>query len=351
MVTKTANLDAAHRLVRGLALCQQMLHSAPVNITHVAGLDNNLADIASQAITQLDDDHAFLTHFDTLFPLQEQSWQHSSPTPAQLCNVISTLRGQGLTAQRWTLQLGPPAGAGGSNTAPIVEQIRGCGTQHPRSAASYSWALPPGLELDSLGKAGRLEPKPSKRPCIMWHKPSCWKDTQTPDKPAQESTWLCPLPTSLNPFVCETPPPNPKQRCRFTQLTLQRPLVTTLTPRLAKQQRRTLYLWLFTSRYALSSIRSLRSIAPLVLYSFESVTSGFGKAKLCFRPAAMQLSFRKMGIVATSSTRKRLTAIFVQSISMAQGMPLSTPISFLQPGIHVQLPHILFAIRHGAKLA
>ncbi len=104
MVTKTANLDAAHRLVRGLALRQQMLHSAPVNITHVAGLDNNLADIASRAITQLDDDHAFLTHFDTLFPLQEQSWQRSIPPPAQLFNVISTLRGQRLTAQLWTLQ-------------------------------------------------------------------------------------------------------------------------------------------------------------------------------------------------------------------------------------------------------
>jgi hypothetical protein len=102
--TKTANSDAAHRLVRGLALRQQMLYSAPVNITHVAGSDNKLPDIALQAITQLDDDHAFLTHFNTLFPLQEQSWQRAIPPPALLCNVISTLRGQRLTMQRWTLQ-------------------------------------------------------------------------------------------------------------------------------------------------------------------------------------------------------------------------------------------------------
>jgi hypothetical protein len=39
------------------------------------------------------------------------------------------------------------------------------------------------------------------------------------------------------------------------------------------------------------------------------------------------------------------------SATMAQGMPLTTPISFVQPGIHVQPPHILFAVRHGAKLA
>jgi hypothetical protein len=158
MATKTANSDAAHRLLaRGLALCQQMLHSAPVSITHVAGSDNNLADIPSRAITQLDGDHAFLTHFDNLFPLQERFWQRASPPPAQLSNVISTLRGQRLTMQRWTLQLGPPAPAGGNKTAPIVEQIRGCRTQHPRSAASSSWALLPGRVLDSLGKVGKLE--------------------------------------------------------------------------------------------------------------------------------------------------------------------------------------------------
>jgi hypothetical protein len=110
MASKTANMDAAHRLDRGLTLRQRMLHSAPVNIIYVAGSDNNLADIASRAITQLDDDHAFLPHFDTLFHLQEQSWQRASPPPAQLCNVISMLRGQRLTMQRWTLQLGPPAG-------------------------------------------------------------------------------------------------------------------------------------------------------------------------------------------------------------------------------------------------
>ena len=57
-----------------------------------------------------------------------------------------------------------------------------------------------------------------------------------------------------------------------------------------------------------------------------------------------------MGNVATSFTRKRCTAIFVSAI-MAQGMPLTTPISFVQPGIHVQPPHILHAVWRGAKLA
>ena len=46
----------------------------------------------------------------------------------------------------------------------------------------------------------------------------------------------------------------------------------------------------------------------------------------------------------------RSTAARVSAI-MAQGMPLTTPISFVQPGIHVQPPHILHAVRRGAKLA
>ena len=70
MATKTANSDAAHRLIRGLAIRQRLLHSAPVSISHVAGEDNTLADIASRAITHIDDNSAFLMHFNTLFPLQ-----------------------------------------------------------------------------------------------------------------------------------------------------------------------------------------------------------------------------------------------------------------------------------------
>jgi hypothetical protein len=196
MATKTVNSDAAHRLVRGLA--------------HVAGADNNLADIASRAITRLDDNHVFLTHFDNLFPLQERFWRHASPPPAQLSNVISTLRRQRLTMQRWTVPLEPPAGAGGNNTVQIVEQIRGCATRPPRSTASYSWDLLSGLVLEYLGKVGKLEPRLLKKPCVIWHKPSCWTDTPTPDDPAPAPTWLCPLPTSLCPSGCATRPPNPR---------------------------------------------------------------------------------------------------------------------------------------------
>ena len=230
MATKTAKSDAAHRLVRGLAIRQRMLESSPVNITHVAGKENTLADIASRAITQIDDDFAFLTHFDTLFPLQGRYWQRASPPPELLSNVILTLRGQRLTLQRWMGQSGPPIGAGGPSTAPNVELIHGCATLALRPAASYCWALPPGLELDSLGKAGRLVPNPSKKLCVTWHKPSCWRDTPTPAEQQQATTWLCPLPTSLSPTAIETPHHDLRSPCPSMQLTWPPPPETTWPP-------------------------------------------------------------------------------------------------------------------------
>ncbi|KAI2506221.1 hypothetical protein MHU86_8256 [Fragilaria crotonensis] len=159
MATKTAQSDAAHRLVRGLALRQRMLESAPVSISHVAGTDNVLADIASRPIPTIDDDSAFLTHFDSAFPLQNRYWRRASPLPVQLSNVILTLRGQRLTMQRWTLKSGPPTGGGGDNTAPSVELIPGSETLTRPPDSNYCWALPHGLELDILGREGKLPPK------------------------------------------------------------------------------------------------------------------------------------------------------------------------------------------------
>jgi hypothetical protein len=39
------------------------------------------------------------------------------------------------------------------------------------------------------------------------------------------------------------------------------------------------------------------------------------------------------------------------SAIMAQNMPLTTPLSYVQPGISVQPLHILLAVRRGARLA
>ena len=75
-------------------------------------------------------------------------------------------------------------------------------------------------------------------------------------------------------------------------LTLGRQLVMTLTPRLARPQRHTLESCHFTFFCASASICSHQGTAQYALCSFVSVTSVFGRAKLCSRPPAMKLSLQ-----------------------------------------------------------
>jgi hypothetical protein len=61
MATKAATSNAAHRLLRGLAIRQHHSESTPVSIVHIAGTDNFLADIPSRPIASLPSEHLFLT--------------------------------------------------------------------------------------------------------------------------------------------------------------------------------------------------------------------------------------------------------------------------------------------------
>jgi hypothetical protein len=156
MATKTAQSDAAHRVVRGLALRQRILELAPVSISHVAGVDNALADIASRPIPTVDDNSALLMHFDSAFSLQNRYWRRVSPINAQLSNVVLTLPKQRLTMQRWIQKSDPPTGGGGTSTAPNVMLIPGSATLPRPTGSNYCWALPHRLALDTLGKAGNF---------------------------------------------------------------------------------------------------------------------------------------------------------------------------------------------------
>jgi hypothetical protein len=70
--------------------------------------------------------------------------------------VISTLRGQRLTLQRWMAPPEKQAGAGGLSTVANVESIPGSTPAPTSDKARYSWVLPPGLELDSSGKGWQV---------------------------------------------------------------------------------------------------------------------------------------------------------------------------------------------------
>jgi hypothetical protein len=189
MATKSAKSDAAHRLLRGLAMRQRLIEAGPLQVLHIAGKSNVLADIASRMIVNCDDS-AFLTHFNSLFPLlpKATSWLRACPLPDQLSNVILTLRGQRLQLPRWMIPPVRPAGAGGLVTAASANLTRGSVTAPHSFNNNCSWPLPPGLELDSLGLEGRLVDKRWKKQCVTWHRPSCWQDLPILDEPPAEMT-------------------------------------------------------------------------------------------------------------------------------------------------------------------
>jgi hypothetical protein len=194
----------AHRLLRGLAMRQRVTQSAPPTVVSIAGVENDLADVASRAPEKMGSvlrgdavsplfahtkfpdvsDEGFLTFFNQRFPLpQESLWQLAHPEPEMLSNVISTLRGHRLILQRWTTPPARPAGANGTSIPRKHASSPTCEPVTDTASNSSSWPLPPGFELDSSGRNGRLVTSPSKKPSVTWRKPSFWPDTQTPVAP------------------------------------------------------------------------------------------------------------------------------------------------------------------------
>ena len=188
MAAKSSS-PVAHRLLRGLALCQQINKTAlPLMIECIAGPDNIWADEASYIAAKIKlrpnaslpsvsrvapiTDQQFLTHFNSKFPLpQNLSSQLAHPTPAMLSNVISMLCGKRLPMQQWMTTPEPKVGPPGCNTWPIGDEHRTC-TPCPNSTSKKSsWFLAPGFALDSSRKVDKLEPKMSRKPCVTWHRP------------------------------------------------------------------------------------------------------------------------------------------------------------------------------------
>ncbi|KAI2513588.1 hypothetical protein MHU86_728 [Fragilaria crotonensis] len=299
------------------------LHASPVNISHVAGKANTLADIASRAIPQFDDDSAFLTHFNNTFPLHGRFWQRASPPPAQLSNVISTLRGQRLTLQRWTVQSVPPTGGGGRSTAPNVELIRGSGTSHPRPAASYCWDLPLGLELDSLGKAGR-DPAPRPQVALPVHAIDLAATARNDPGASPREVATAHLIVLAFFFLL-----------RVGEYTLPSEHRTTRTVQFRVCDVR---FWQGQTLLPLTSDAAILAAASSVTLTMDNQKNG-QRGDIIHQEACDD------DFCPVRSVAARVSAI------MAQNMPLTTPLSYIQPGIHVQPNHVLYAVRRGARTA
>jgi hypothetical protein len=201
MAAKSSS-PVAHRLLRGLALCQRIIKTALPMIDYIAGLDNIWADEASRIAARIKlrpgsslpsvsrvapiTDPQFLTHFNSKFPLPQNlvSWRLAHLTPAMLSNVISTLQhGERLLMQQWMRKPKPTVEMPGCNKWQIGDEHRTCTPCPNWISKKSSWLLAPELALDSSGKSGKLELSLLRKPCVTWHRPLYWLDLPTPDAP------------------------------------------------------------------------------------------------------------------------------------------------------------------------
>jgi hypothetical protein len=198
----------AGRLLRGLAAVQRSIHSGPLTIGSIAGIDNIMADVASRSF-HLTCDTAFLTHFTARFPLpQQQSWQLVPLTPERTLLVTSTLAGKRLPLQQWMTAYRPKTGTTGSSSAARPAKTRtSSAAPNPFNKTSSS------VSLQGSGAATTAEELKSKLKLLKprsatWRKRSCWLDTETPVGPTDPKTLTCPSPGSCAATRPTILPPN-----------------------------------------------------------------------------------------------------------------------------------------------
>jgi hypothetical protein len=186
-----ASSPVAHRLLRGLAMRQRTTRAAPPNIFHTAGKLNILADVASRPITNVpvSNPAAFLAYFQRALCPSTVSLLDACPPefrPVLQCDLDAAWAAIGVATvddkerskswQDWRrLQPQPTPTSVGS----IDPGDRTC-----------SFPLPPGFELDSTEKVGRLDTSQWRKPCVTWHKPSNWLATTIQGKPTDQKSWI-----------------------------------------------------------------------------------------------------------------------------------------------------------------
>ena len=150
----------AARLVRALALRHRVSAAAPSIIVHVAGKDNDIADIPSRSFLpgsrwHCPDDKQFLTRFASSFPIpQTACWLLFQPSSRLITSVTSDLLMQPRQMDVW-LRLPPIGSVIGSTGAPTANHW---GLTHTwnLSPTKPSPDSPPAL-LDGCGRATTAE--------------------------------------------------------------------------------------------------------------------------------------------------------------------------------------------------
>ena len=142
----TSTSTIAGHILRALALRQHIHQTAPLQLIHIPGEKNNMADVASRSFNNTifnSSQNSFLQTFSNQFPLQTDSWQEFKIPKKLASKVISCLFGKSLTMGSWTTTTGQEKNIGniGSNTPPFSKHHHTWNTSPVQNNASSSQHL------------------------------------------------------------------------------------------------------------------------------------------------------------------------------------------------------------------
>ena len=178
---RTSKSDIAGRLLRILGLRIHSLKSSNLTPLHVAGVDNQIADVVSRSfktgqyfIAQ----NSLLTYFNKTYPLpQNESWQECQIPQEWVSRVISSLRGKQLPLGsllrlpkpgRNTGIIGatmPPCAKSTLSSPPLSLPLNGTSSSQPSLRGCGRVRTAEELKLEFQGS--RMLSRPSPRP-LNW---------------------------------------------------------------------------------------------------------------------------------------------------------------------------------------
>jgi hypothetical protein len=189
----------ASRLTRALALRIRANEASPLIAVSIAGVNNQMADVASRtfgntSVTsnayQFSDDD-FLRFFSTSFPVQNDSWRCFRPSNKLTSRLYSELRGKTSTLASWLriTKKGSEIGSFGSTTSLHSVVWTNCSPECQTPSASNSFLVSltgsGGVTTGTALKSELARFKSRFEPSV---RPSNWTDSQTLPTVVREST-------------------------------------------------------------------------------------------------------------------------------------------------------------------
>ena len=194
----SAKSTAGNHLCRALTLRQHVHRASPLLTISIAGVDNDMADVASRAAKYSSKHNSpkdFLSMFNKKFPLPQKNSWHRYPLPSKLFSrVTSCLLGEPLTMASWIKLPNQDKNIGrtGSNIPPLSNKIPSSTT----STTCNKWSSSQ-LSLRGSGQVTTAEEVksaflPSLKRSRPWQRPSNWLESRaqsTKQKGYTKSQW------------------------------------------------------------------------------------------------------------------------------------------------------------------